>query len=124
MQKSENIVRYTAEELRQKRERGETQTDWARVDAMTEEELEAAIASDPDEAGWEYDWDNIIIGFPKPKRQLTVSLDGDIIEWFKATGKGYQTRMNAVLRSYVEAQKRQELERQKAARASEPLTGE
>ncbi len=91
---------------------------------MTEEELEAAIASDPDEAGWEYDWDNIIIGFPKSKRQLTVSLDGDIIEWFKATGKGYQTRMNAVLRSYVEAQKRQELERQKAARASEPVTGE
>jgi len=124
MQKSENIVRYTAEELRQKRERGETQTDWARVDAMTEEELEAAIASDPDEAGWEYDWDNIIIGFPKPKRQLTVSLDGDIIEWFKASGKGYQTRMNAVLRSYVEAEKRQELEGQKAARAARALTGE
>ncbi len=124
MQKSENIVRYTAEELRQKRERGETQTDWARVDAMTEEELEAAIASDPDEAGWEYDWDNIIIGFPKPKRQLTVSLDGDIIEWFKATGKGYQTRINAVLRSYVEAQKRQELERRKRERAEAAASGE
>ncbi|MBA2468881.1 MAG: BrnA antitoxin family protein [Chloroflexia bacterium] len=124
MQKSESIVRYTAEELRRKRERGESQSDWARAAAMTEEELEAAIASDPDEAGWEYDWDNVIIGFPKPKRQVTVRLDGDIIEWFKETGKGYQTRMNAVLRSYVEAQKRQELERRKRERAEAAASGE
>ncbi|MDQ3654525.1 MAG: BrnA antitoxin family protein [Chloroflexota bacterium] len=124
MQKSENIVRYTAEELRRKRERGESQTDWARVDAMTEEDLEAAIASDPDEAGWVYDWDNVIIGIPGPKRQVTVRLDGDIIEWFKDTGKGYQTRMNAVLRSYVEAEKRKDLARRKRERASGPLTGE
>lgn len=124
MLKNENIVRYTAEELRQKREREGTLTDWERVRALTYEEIEAAIASDPDEAGWVYDWDNVIIGFPGPKRQLTVRLDGDIIDWFKATGKGYQTRMNAVLRSYVEVEKRQDLERQKAARAGEPLTGE
>ena len=124
MQKSESIVRYTAEELRRKRERGESQSDWARAAAMTEEELEAAIASDPDEAGWEYDWDNVIIGFPKPKRQVTVRLDGDIIEWFKETGKGYQTRMNAVLRSYVETQKRQELERRKRERAEAAASGE
>ncbi len=124
MQKSESIVRYTAEELRRKRERGESQSDWARAAAMTEEELEAAIASDPDEAGWEYDWDNVIIGFPKPKRQVTVRLDGDIIEWFKETGTGYQTRMNAVLRSYVEAQKRQELELRKRERAETAASGE
>jgi len=113
MQKSGTIVRHTAEELRRKRERGETQSDWARAAAMTEEELEAAIASDPDEAGWVYDWDNVIIGIPGPKQQTTLSLDGDIIEWFKASGKGYQTRLNAVLRSYVEAEKRRELERRK-----------
>lgn len=46
--KKENIVRYTAEELAEMRARGESRTDWAKVDAMTEEELEAAIASDPD----------------------------------------------------------------------------
>ncbi len=44
-------------------------------------------------------------GFPEPKRQLTVRIDGDVIDWFKAPGKGYQTRMNAVLRAYVEAQR-------------------
>ncbi len=91
MQKSGHIVSYTGEELQQKRARGESQTDWARFDAMTEEELEAAIASDPDEAGLHPDlenWDNVMVGFPKPKRQLTVRLDGDIIEWFEAGGNG------------------------------------
>ena len=39
----------------------------------------------------------------KGKRQLTVRFDGDMLDWFKAQGRGYQTRMNAVLRSYYEA---------------------
>ena len=103
MQKGENIVRYTAEELREKRERGESQTDWSRVDAITEEELEAAIASDDE---WEVDWSTLQVGIPGPKQQITVRLDQDVVDWFKATGKGYQTRMNAVLKSYVAAQKR------------------
>lgn len=109
MQKSGTIVSHTADEIDEMLARGEDQSDYAALDAMTEEELEAAIASDPDEAGLKHNldnWDNVIIGFPKPKRQLTVRLDGDIIEWFQASGKGYQTRMNAVLRSYVESQKR------------------
>ncbi len=127
MPKSGTIVNYTAEVIDEMLARGESQTDWDAADAKTEEELEAAIASDPDEAGLQHNldnWDNIIIGFPKPKRQLTVRLDGDIIEWFKDAGKGYQTRMNAVLRSYVEAEKRQELERRKRDCAETPGCGE
>jgi uncharacterized protein (DUF4415 family) len=127
MPKSGTIVSYTSEEIDEMLARGESQTDWTAADAMTEGELEAAIASDPDEAGLQHNldnWDNLIIGFPKPKRQLTVRLDGDIIEWFKATGKGYQTRINALLRSYVEAEKRQELERRKRDRAETAASGE
>lgn len=104
MQKSEHIVRYTADELRQRRERGESQTDWARVDAMTEEELAAAIASDPDEAGWEYDWSLAYPGLPpipERKQQITLRIDEDVLSWFKATGEGYETRINAVLRRYM-----------------------
>jgi uncharacterized protein (DUF4415 family) len=104
MQKNERIVRYSADELAAMRQRGEGQTDFARLDAMTEEELEASI--DHDEEG-EIDWSTVQIGIPGPKRQLTVRFDQDIIEWFKAQGAGYQTRMNAVLRSFVEAQKKQ-----------------
>ena len=103
MAKNERIVRYTEQELDDMLRRGEDQTDWARVDAMTEEELEASI--DSAEEG-EIDWSTVQVGIPGPKQQLTVRLDRDVIEWFKAQGAGYQTRMNAVLRSYVDAQKR------------------
>lgn len=40
-----------------------------------------------------------------PKKQITVRLDADMVEWFKRQGRGYQTRMNAVLRSYYETYK-------------------
>ena len=103
MRKQEHTVRYTAQELDDMLRRGESQTDWARVDAMTEEELEASI--DLEEEG-EIDWSTLQVGIPGPKQQLTVRLDRDVVDWFKAQGRGYQTRMNAVLRSYVEAQKR------------------
>ncbi len=102
MQNNERIVRYTADEIDDMRRRGEDQTDWARVDAQSEEELEASI--DRDEEG-EIDWSTVQVGIPGPKQQLTVRFDQDVVEWFKAQGAGYQTRMNAVLRSFVEAQK-------------------
>ena len=41
------------------------------------------------------------------KRQLTLRLDADVLAWFKAQGKGYQTRMNAVLRAFYEARRGQ-----------------
>src|SRR4051812_27924059 len=100
MRRNGTIVRYTAEELAEMRSRGEGQTDWARVDAMTEEELEASI--DHEEEGT-FDWSTISTTLPLPKQQLTVRLDPDIVQWFKDHGPGYQTRMNAVLRSYVDA---------------------
>lgn len=51
-------------------------------------------------------WKDAKVVYPEsPKEQVTVRLDADILEWFKAHGRGYQTRMNAVLRSYYEAHK-------------------
>ena len=49
MAKRRDIERYSADDLEAKRRRGESRTDWAKVDAMTESELEASIAADPDE---------------------------------------------------------------------------
>lgn len=43
---------------------------------------------------------------PSSKTQITVRLDDDVLEWFRGQGKGYQTRMNAVLKAYVESQRR------------------
>jgi hypothetical protein len=56
VKKGGNIVSCTAEELRAMIARGEDRTDWARVDALTEAELEAAIAGDPDWADIPRDW--------------------------------------------------------------------
>jgi uncharacterized protein (DUF4415 family) len=53
-------------------------------------------------------WEKARVVYPEgPKKQLTVRLDADMVEWFKQKGRGYQTRMNAVLRSYYESQKKQ-----------------
>ena len=41
----------------------------------------------------------------KPKAQLTVRFDADIVDWFRKQGRGYQTRMNAVLRAYMETRR-------------------
>jgi uncharacterized protein (DUF4415 family) len=103
MQKSEHIVRYTAEELREKLARGEDESNYDYVDSLTEKELEASI--DFEEEGYPI-WETAMAGVPEPKQQITVRLDGDIIAWFKSQGPGYQARMNAALRGYVEAEKR------------------
>lgn len=103
MQKSETIVRYTDSELDEMLARGEDRSDLDRVRALTEDELEASI--DLAEEG-EVDWSSLQVGLPEPKRQLTLRLDADVVDWFKSRGPGYQTRMNAVLRSYVDSQRR------------------
>jgi uncharacterized protein (DUF433 family) len=96
------IVRYTAEEIDEMLRRGESRSNFERLDALTEEELEASI----DFEEGEIDWDTIQVGLPLPKQQLTVRLDAEVIDWFRAGGPGYQSRINAVLRSYVDAKKK------------------
>jgi len=84
----------------------ESQTDWAWLDAMTEEEVERLAAEDMAELGIEPDWmEHATVLFPRPKERVTVRLDPDVFDWLKAQGRGYQTRINAILRAYYEAQK-------------------
>jgi uncharacterized protein (DUF4415 family) len=44
------------------------------------------------------------VDFPHAKKLISLRIDEDVIEFFKQTGTRYQTRINAVLRSYVNAQ--------------------
>jgi len=106
MARNERIVRYTAAEIDQMLARGEDQTDYARLDAMTDDELEASI--DFEDEG-EFDWSKAYPGLPpmEPKQQLTVRFDRDIVDWFKSQGSGYQTKMNAVLRNFMLAQQKE-----------------
>jgi uncharacterized protein (DUF4415 family) len=48
---------------------------------------------------------NARLVMPEGKRQVTLRIDADVLDWFRARGKGYQSRMNAVLRAYVAAQR-------------------
>lgn len=95
----ERIVRYTIEQLMQMEDR----TDWARLRAEEAAGLEPEL--DEEEIGIEWDWDNVKLVIPPIKKAVSVRLDQDVIEFFKAEGPGYQTRMNAVLRSYMQAKK-------------------
>ena len=74
---------------------------------MTESEIEASAVSDagaqPTDAAF---WADAEVVMPQPKRAISLRVDGDVLEWFKSHGHGYQTRMNAVLRAYMEAQQR------------------
>ncbi len=106
--------RITRGSLKQARKmKGET--DWARVNALTDEDIAHAVAEDPDAAPFwtEADWANARVVWPEGKAPVTLRLDRDILAWFKLQGRGYQTRINAVLRSFVEARKR-EAEKQKS----------
>jgi uncharacterized protein (DUF4415 family) len=81
--------------------RDETRSDWKKAAAMSDEQVEASIAADPDEAGMVMDWDNVTVEVPKSKADLHMRVDRDVLDFFRKTGKGYQTRTNAVLRTHV-----------------------
>lgn len=84
----------------------DNRTDHQRLDAMTAAEIEAIAAGDADGAPMsDEDWAAAEITRPS-KVAVGIKLDDDVLAWFKARGKGYQTRINAVLRRYVEAQRK------------------
>lgn len=112
MGKKESTVSYTAEELAAMRARGEDRTDWAKLDAMSDGELEASIAADADWKDVPSDWYKDAkpgVPFPLPKEnklQVTLRLDPDVLEHFKRQGRGWQSRINAVLKTFVRAEER------------------
>lgn len=79
-----------------------SRTDWDRVKTMTDEQIDTSDIPPLDESFFA----NAELRMPQAKPSITIRLDPDILEWFKNQGKGYQTRINAVLRKYVEAQKK------------------
>lgn len=84
---------------------GRGKTDWKRVDALTDKEIESAIASDPDAApildrAW---FEKAELVLPEPKQAISFRMDADVLAWFREKGRGWQTQMNAVLRKYAAA---------------------
>jgi uncharacterized protein (DUF4415 family) len=106
MKKKGDIARYIAEKVSTMLPRGESRTDWAAVKAMTEEELEASIAADPDDVHEAIDWTQAVQGMPPRKRDIHIRIDEDVLDWFRQAGRGYQTRINNVLRAFMQSRKR------------------
>ena len=76
---------------------------------MTDEEIERTMRDDPDWAEFiDIDWSNAEWVIPVTKKSISIRLDEDVIDFFKASGKGYQTRINAVLRHYMKEQGRKQ----------------
>jgi uncharacterized protein (DUF4415 family) len=94
--KEENITVISRDDRR----RGKT--DWEKVDKLTDAEIEAATARDPEWADFkDIDWSEAVLVIPPKKKAISIRIDEDVLDFFKTQGSGYQRRMNAVLRSYV-----------------------
>jgi uncharacterized protein (DUF4415 family) len=91
MSRKSTIVRHSLSEIGGLRERG---LDKTRPDAPIAESL-----------GEEF-WKSARVVMPTGKTSVHLRLDSDVVEWFKSRGKGHLTHMNAVLRAYVDTQKR------------------
>ncbi|MEI7609042.1 MAG: BrnA antitoxin family protein [Rhodospirillaceae bacterium] len=84
-------------------------SDWARLGSRTDTEIEAAVASDADAAPiLDTSWYDRALVVRRSKQLISLRLDAEILDYFRASGRNYQSRMNAVLRSYVEHCKEQE----------------
>ena len=105
MPKKSDTVRYTAKQIKAKVERGEDRTNWRKAKAMTGKRLEASIRADVDDLRGEPDWTKAIMGVPAPKDHINIRIDHDVLEWFRASGRGYQTLMNNVLRAFVQSRR-------------------
>jgi len=82
-------------------------TDWPRVNAFTDADIERMAKADKDNpASSAADWAEASVGLPPLKTSVNAKFDVDVVNWFKSQGRGYQTRMNAVLRRYMEAHRK------------------
>jgi uncharacterized protein (DUF4415 family) len=92
----EDIRRYSLDEIEAMVARGEDRTDWDRLKREPGIELDEEF------------WRNarLVMRPMERKQAVSLRLDRDVVDWFRAQGPGYQTRMNAVLRAYMEAQRR------------------
>ena len=71
-----------------------SETDWAKVEAMTDEEIDTSDIPPLDDAFFA----NAKLRMPKGKVPVVISVDADVVEWFKAQGDEYQKLLNAALR--------------------------
>ena len=85
--------------MSERRMKKKSQTDWKYLASLEDDKIDF---SDIPRLGSAF-WKNAKLRMPEKKDSVTIRLDHDVLNWFKKRGHGYQTRINAVLRTYVES---------------------
>jgi len=78
-----------------------SKTNWTRVDSLSNRDIDYSDIPELDKDFFK----SATLVLPEPKTTVTIRLDQRVLEWFKAKGPGYQTRINTLLRAYMEAHK-------------------
>ncbi len=88
--------------MRQTNTTKESRTNWQKLAALPENRVDT---SDIPELGEDF-FREAKLRLPKSKQLVSIRVDTDVLDWFKQQGKGYQTKINAILRAYVRAHRR------------------
>jgi len=81
-------------------------TDHDRLAKLTDAQIEAMSVSDPDHPALDDDFWQGVDARPPAKEAISIKLDQDVLAFFREQGRGYQTRINMVLRRYMEARRK------------------
>jgi len=76
-----------------------SRTKWEKLKTMKDSDIDVSDTTEIDQDLLR----TMVVRMPKPKELVSIRIDPDVLEWFRQQGAGYQTRINAVLRSYVKA---------------------
>ena len=86
--------------MKAKNSKNKLKTDWDKLEKMSDEDIDYSDIPPLDNEFFKKGK----LRLPKSKPLISIRIDSDVLEWFKGQGAGYQTRMNAVLRMYMEGQ--------------------
>ena len=78
---------------------GTSRTDWKRLEGMKDKDIDVSDIPELDDDFFKHAEIKVV-----PKQPVTLRLDADVLMWFKSQGYGYQTRINRLLRNYMDSQ--------------------
>lgn len=79
-----------------------SRTNWAKLRQKSDKDIDYSEIPATDAKFWE----EAVVVMPQAKTHLSVRFDKDVVTYFKRDGRGYQSRMNAVLRGYMDGHKK------------------
>ncbi len=85
--------------MKGKRTVKKSKTDWDKLDRKKDSEIDTSDVPEPGKSFFK----KAVLQLPKPKKMVSIRLDEDVLSWYKKQGKGYQTKINEILKMYMRA---------------------